>query len=110
MRKAAGDTGLVYVRLEAEDIAAIGASCGPNIFGQNGVSPEFLKTPEMMTATQDKLNTLNKSCGITDESKLPTLTEALAQIGLTREQFIARAYAKPVPAAGNSGPKSSPSI
>lgn len=108
-RRSCGESGWTFVRLEPEDIAAIGASCGPNVFGQNGVLPEFLEKPVMVTKTQEKLAEIDKSCGITNADGLPTLTEALREIGLTREQFIAQAYKKnpPAPASG-PGPAASP--
>lgn len=104
-RRKSGESGWTFVRLEAEDIAAIGAACGPNIFGQNGVLPEFLAKPSLLTDSQKKLDELNKDCGISNTDELPTLTEALRKIGLTREQFIAQAYRKNAaassPAPGN---------
>ena len=91
LRRENNETGLIFVRLEPEDIAAIGASCGPNVFGTKGVLPEFLANPVMLRDTQKKLAEINRSCGITDPDKLPTLSEALKKAGMTREQFIAQA-------------------
>ena len=91
LRQENEETNLIFVRLEPEDIAAIGASCGPNVFGEKGVLPEFLAHPVMLRDTQKKLNEINRSCGITDSDKLPTLSEALKKMGLTRQQFIAQA-------------------
>ena len=99
-RKSCNETGHIYVRLEPEDIAAIGASCGPNVFGRDGVVlPEFLEKPVLLKQTQEKLDDINKQCGITDADQLPTLTQALQQLGMTREQFIAQAYNKQAAAA-----------
>jgi hypothetical protein len=105
-RRSCGESGWKFVRLEPEDIAAIGASCGPNIFGRNGVLPEFLEQPAMLAKTKEKLAELDKSCGITNADQLPTLSEALKEIGLTREQFVAQAYQKSLsrPAGGNGAP------
>jgi hypothetical protein len=103
MRRHEKETGWKFVRLEPEDIAAIGASCGPNIFGQNGVLPEFLKNPVMLPDEQKKLAEIDKSLGITNADQLPTLGEALKEIGMTREEFIARAYKKSQPAQPSPG-------
>lgn len=104
-RRDCGESGWKFVRLEPEDIAAIGASCGPNIFGQNGFLPEFLNKPVMLPKAQTKLAEIDKSCGITDADALPTLTEALKETGMTREQFIAQAYKKnpPLPNTAPAG-------
>lgn len=96
-RKSSGERNWTFVRLEPEDIAAIGASCGPNIFGQNGVLPEFLQRPALLQKSQEKLAEIDKTCGITNVDDLPTLSEALKKIGMTREQFIAQAYKKKIP-------------
>lgn len=102
-RKSCNETGHIFVRLEPEDIAAIGASCGPNVFGSGFVLQEFLDKPVLLPKSQKKLDELNKECGITDTDQLPTLTQALAQIGMTRQQFIAQAYASQIaqPSPGN---------
>jgi hypothetical protein len=107
-RKSEKETNLVFVRLEPEDIAMIGASCGPNVFGTGNVLPEFLEKPVMLPHTQQKLDEINKSCGITNSDELPTLSEALAHIGLTREQFIAQAYNKQ--AAANAAAPTPPVV
>lgn len=110
-RKSNNETGHIFVRLEPEDIAAIGASCGPNIFGRDGVVlPEFLEKPALLPKSQKKLDELNNQCGITDADQLPTLTQALQQLGMTREQFIAQAYNRQAhaPAPGNTPSNPSP--
>lgn len=109
-RKSCNEAGHIYVRLEPEDIAAIGASCGPNVFGKDGVLPEFLEKPLLLEKSQKKLDELNRECGITDADQLPTLTQALQQLGMTREQFIAQAYnqQKPQAISGNDSAPRSP--
>jgi hypothetical protein len=109
-RKSCNETGHIYVRLEPEDIAAIGASCGPNVFGANGVLPEFLDKPALLPKSQKKLDEINKECGITDADQLPTLTQALQKLGLTREQFIAQAYASQIAPQASVSSSSNPAI
>ncbi|GEM_PF-860133 len=95
--KGTGQTGLeniIFVRAEAEDIAAIGASCGPNVFGEGWTLPEFLNNSPMLPSTRKELDTINARIGIYDENALPTLGEALAMCGMTRADFIAASYAQ----------------
>lgn len=93
-RKKFGETEWVFVRVEPEDILAIGTSAGLNTFGQNRdtMLPIFLEHSNLQKDAQDKLNKLNEEFSITNELLLPTLGQVLASRGLTRAQFIESSY------------------
>lgn len=108
-RNERGETGFVFVRLSDEEreaaVRAIGSSFGPNCFGEDRVLPEFLNGVALSdkinskVATQspkDRLSDLNISLGIASRDGLPTLTEELAKIGMTPENFLAEQYANVV--------------
>lgn len=86
---------IIFVRAEPEDIAAIGDVTGFNLFGYDTPQPEFAAHPKLLAKTAKKLAETNLKLGIADESALPSLSEALAAIGLTRAQFLAASYAAP---------------
>ena len=103
-RRDKGESNFIFVRLEPEDIAAIGASFGPNSFGESMLLPEFAAQPVMLEKTREKLQNLNQKLGISDENALPTLGEILQTLGMSREDFIAASYGRssaPVPANAN---------
>lgn len=78
----------VYVRLEPQDIADIGASFGPNLFNEDICGPDFTKlslSPHMEAAVKS----MNERLEIEDEESLPTFGEVLAQNGLDRVEFLA---------------------
>ncbi|MCM2343621.1 MAG: hypothetical protein NDJ24_03595 [Alphaproteobacteria bacterium] len=91
-----GESDLIFVRLEPEDITAIGASCGPNSFGDKDLLPEFAKPPTLTEKTQKKLDDIRSSIGIKDEETLPTLGTILGRLGLTRRQYIEASYSRPL--------------
>lgn len=78
----------VFVRLDHEDILAIGASFGPSIFGQGTPDDRFLKLPQLSKALQDRLEALNKKHGITDEKNVATFFQALKAAGWTPEEYM----------------------
>jgi hypothetical protein len=88
------------IRLDKEDIAAIGNSFGPNFFlDKNG---ELLETYSHFPNFDSELNEqkyfrLNEMLGFSDESELPTLTEALEEDGVCKESFIEQSINKPLP-------------
>ncbi len=86
------ETDFIFVRIEPEDIEAIGNSCGPNIFGENGILPEFSQGPVLNERDKKTLAGINAKLGIGNEDDLPTLGEALAKLGLSRREFIASSY------------------
>lgn len=96
LRSDNGESDLIFVRLEDEDILAIGDSCGPNSFGNGQLLPEFSAKPKLMKAAQDKLDKIRDQLKLGNEDKLPTLGEILTRLGLTREQFIEASYTRPV--------------
>lgn len=96
LRSDNGESDLIIVRLEDEDILAIGQSCGPNPFGDGQLLPEFTAKAKLMKSAQDKLDGILSTLKIKDESKLPALGEILSRLGLTRRQFIEASYARPL--------------
>jgi hypothetical protein len=105
-RNERNETGFKFVRLSDKDreaaVRAIGSSFGPNCFGEPEILPEFLKGAILSdkinskVATQspiDRLGDLNKSLGIGNYGDLPTLSDELAKIGKTPENFLAEQYA-----------------
>lgn len=94
VRESRGQQNFIFVRIEPEDVEAIGASCGPNSFGANGILPEFSGKPAMQEATAQKLANLNLKLGIENEDVLPTLGEALQKLGISRKDFIAASYGR----------------
>ena len=78
----------VYVRLELQDIADIGASFGPDLFNEEVCGPDFAKltlSPHMEAVVKS----LNERLEIEDEESLPTFGAALAQNRLDRADFLA---------------------
>lgn len=96
LRKSKGEHDLVYVRLEEEDIHAIGQSFGPNPFGENALLPEFAVAPALGNDAQKTHAEILKTTGIKDEDELPTLSEILQRLGLTRRKFIEASYNRPL--------------
>lgn len=96
LRSDNGESDLIFVRLEDEDILAIGESCGPNSFGKDRLLPEFSEKPKLMKTAQEKLDQIRDDLKLGDEDKLPTLGEVLARLGLTRKQFIEASYTRPL--------------
>lgn len=94
-RKNQGEKDFIFVRIEPEDIAAIGASCGPNTFGEKGLLPEFAENPQLPQKTADRLAEINMKLGIENEEALPTLGEVLQKLGISRKEFIAASYGRP---------------
>lgn len=83
---------IIFVTAEAEDIYAIGSSCGPNSFG---MLPEFLEKPKLNADAQEKLKALEDELKI-DNEKLPSLGDILKRLGRTREDFIGSSYNQPL--------------
>ena len=109
IRKADKDKNFIYVRLEPEDIYALGACCGHNTFGAGGqVLPEFIRAPDLNEENANRLSVLNARCGIADEDKLPTLREALKKAGMTPESFIDVFYNPPTASAAAASSPSGP--
>lgn len=96
LRSSNGESDLILVRLEPEDIMAIGDSCGPNSFGQAELLPGFAHPPKLNDKTQKKLDEIRTSLDLKDEDTLPTLGEILGRLGLTRQQYIEASYNRPL--------------
>lgn len=94
-----GDYSTIFVRLEAEDIAAIGETLGMNCFGAEGVmDPDFETLAPLNEKNARALREMNHACGIVSESALPTLSEALASMGMTRQDMMDHTYGRKNPA------------
>ncbi|QQG36279.1 MAG: hypothetical protein HYS17_00350 [Micavibrio aeruginosavorus] len=104
LRSDNGESDLIFVRLEEEDILAIGDSCGPNSFGNGRLLPEFAAKPKLTKAAQDKLDKIRGDLKLGDEEKLPTLGDILSRLGLTRRQFIEASYTRPLLPQRNAAP------
>jgi hypothetical protein len=89
--------GLQFARMEDEDILAIGRSHGPALFGDDHLLPIFKGPADLSPANRQFLDELNMMLGITDEDRLPTLGNALAAKGRTRESLMAGPPAKGAP-------------
>ena len=80
--------GLVFVRMQPEDLVAAGEILGMNIFDDSNFSVvknwQKFMTPEL----KERLTTMNERLGIKDSSRLPAFREALAEKGLTPEKFL----------------------
>jgi hypothetical protein len=96
MRRRNGEGDIIFVRLEPEDIYAIGQSCGPNPFGHKELLPAFLEKPVLADEAKEKRDEILKDAGIDDEDSLPTLGETLQRLGLTRKKFIEASYNRPL--------------
>ncbi|WP_435641367.1 hypothetical protein [Micavibrio aeruginosavorus] len=86
---------IVFVRMDADDILAIGHSFGPNPFARKNqmqCAQDFARPSRLSSDNKVALRDLNMDLGIVDDRSLPTLREALESIGLSREQFLARTY------------------
>lgn len=79
-RKNAGEENFIFVRMTDSDARAIGTSFGPNPFEKS------LPALQLSEENRQALDKLEASLGIS--AALPSLGEALAQKGLTRESFI----------------------
>jgi hypothetical protein len=86
------ERGMSYVRLDKEDLLAVGGTLGVNCLGR---PPDYLFTlvenpPVLTQANRLLLSELNAQLGMEDESRLPTLREGLAAHGLTPEEMLSR--------------------
>lgn len=86
---------LTFVRMEDEDILAIGQSHGPSLFGDGNLMHTFREPAKLSQKNQHLLDRLNKLLGIADENALPTLGEALAAKNMTRADMIAQSSRRP---------------
>jgi hypothetical protein len=90
-RKYFPDEKLIFVRAEPRDILDIGNSFGPNFFGVGRLRRDFTRHEPLSAENRRVLDKLNKSMGIRNESDLPSFSEALKALGLTRKQFLQKA-------------------
>lgn len=90
---------LVFVRLEPEDIIALGGAFGPNPFtDENGALRAGLETPTPLhPANEELVQVLNHMLGIEDEDALPSFGQALAARGIDRDAFLWAARLPPLP-------------
>ena len=103
LRLGDGETGFVFVRVRPEHVHALGQSFGPNVFGDNPKDPSLLQQTAMSDSAAESdeamgtsyglstaalFDQLQQDLGIRDDSALPYLDEALAQRGLSMEQYI----------------------
>lgn len=79
---------VTLVRLDPEDIWEISAAFGPNIFGEKRPDPAFLADPDLKPESREILNKMNEQLGITDERNLLTLSQALKDRGMTRQDLL----------------------
>lgn len=79
----------VFIDLDDRAILALGASFGPSIFGKYYPDPVF-KNTVLTPEQEDMVQKLEAKLGIVTGQKLPTLREALANKGLSPEQFLER--------------------
>jgi hypothetical protein len=102
IRAERGQTGFIFVRLRPEHVYAVGQSFGPNVFGDTAQDPSLLLGTPMLksaigtdygTSTEERFQSLQQDLGLTDDGYLPYLDEALAQQGMTLEQFVAKTTA-----------------
>lgn len=78
----------IYARLSQEDIAALGNSFGYNMFSEPEINPLARAPQEIPEKLNRLISEFNKLLGIQDESKLPTVTEALKYYDLSPEQYL----------------------
>ncbi len=86
---------IIFVRLDPDDILDIGHGFGPNPFTRPGAmkcAQDFARPSKLSFDNKASLRDLNMDLGIVDDRSLPTLREALVTIGITRAEFLARAY------------------
>ena len=85
-----GAASFTVAKMSDKDVLAIGGAFGPNSFtGENGeLLRDFLELP-LSAEHRRQIVALNAALGITDDSKLPLLEDALRGQGYTPESFIA---------------------
>ena len=80
--------GLIPVRMDLEDILAVGDSFGPNILSDERLFGRGDLSAFIFESGQKQIKQLNEKLGIEDEEALPTLREALAEKGMTPIEFL----------------------
>lgn len=82
----------IFIDLDDQAILSMGSSFGPSIFGKYSPDPVF-KDLKLTPKQEKSLRDLEGKLGIQPGQKLPTLREALAERGMTTEQYMQRSKA-----------------
>lgn len=80
---------MTIVRLDGRDIREIGASFGPNTFGNDDNNPALTQIENLSAANAKKLAEIEAKYGIAPREQLPTLQDTIMQTGSTRAAFLA---------------------
>ena len=79
---------ITIVRLDGRDIRDIGASFGPNTFGNDDNNPALTQIENLSPANAKKLARIEKKYRIPPREQLPTFDDALQSAGTTRGAFL----------------------
>lgn len=80
---------ITIVRLDGRDIREIGASFGPNTFGNDDNNPALTQVENLSPDNAKKLAEIEAKYGIAPREQLPTLEDALSAASTTRAAFLA---------------------
>ncbi|MDD9900437.1 MAG: hypothetical protein OXT65_05625 [Alphaproteobacteria bacterium] len=81
---------ITFVRMEDNDVLALGQSFGPNPFAaaDGTLDPSFRQPSSFGEDIEKRLATLNAKIGITDETALPTLGSTIKNTHASRQEFL----------------------